>query len=293
MAVKLIIAGLRRSGTTIFWETVRQDRRLRCYDEPFNPNLSVLPGTTGLKAPEEFVDLLEQDPDRFWESYTPIHFSDELRHGLSDRHRDWFRFLAESGEAVMMDVTRCTFKLEALAELAPDAVLVHLYRPAAGLATSHLLPSAAGRRGKVRQRMHRAGFWTRTDRYNGWSFESILSEPRGSLFGKRLREIGLDPETVHGLPAVGKLLAYWKVCFEQVESVGPRCFGGRFVSQSFDAFCRDPGEAMARVYAALDMPLPDVDYGRIRPAAKPHDADSPQWDRFAGLLGLPSRCGAG
>ncbi len=30
MAIKLIIVGLRRSGTTIFWESLRQDGRLRC-----------------------------------------------------------------------------------------------------------------------------------------------------------------------------------------------------------------------------------------------------------------------
>ena len=43
MAIKLIILGLRRSGTTIFWEIFRQDPRLVCYDEPFNELLLTLP----------------------------------------------------------------------------------------------------------------------------------------------------------------------------------------------------------------------------------------------------------
>jgi len=291
LAIKLIIAGLRRSGTTIFWETFRQDRRLLCYDEPFNPLLHVLPGRTGLKAPEEFIRLVERDPLAFWERFSPIHFTDELREGLSDRQTDYLRYLAASAEAVVIDVTRCQFKFRALHAVAPEAVLVHLYRPPESLATSHLLPSSKGWRGKARQLVNRRGFWSRGGRYDYWSFESIIGGSPLSLFGRRLEEIGLDPRVVYGLPAVGRLMALWRVNYERAERDGASIFGEKFVSQSFDRFCREPEPALRRIYASLGLSLPELDLSRVHPPNGPYRPDSAEWSRHRRLLGLPEiRC---
>ena len=287
MALRLIIAGLRRSGTTIFWRTFRQDSRFVCYDEPFNPHLCVLPAHTRLKAPEEFVDLIRADPRAFWEAFTPIHFTQELKTGFSDREAAWLRFLAGTGEAVALDTTRCAFKISALRKAAPAAVLVHLYRPPASLASSHLLPSSEGRKGQLKRWAARRGFWSRADRYNGWSFESIVGESTSSFFAERLRDAGLDAETVYGLPAVGRLLAYWKVCFERIERDGRREFGDRFVSQSFDRFCRQPEGVVRTIYEVLGMTPPEPDFSAVHPARGPFEPASPHWKRYRRLLDLP------
>jgi hypothetical protein len=287
LAIKLIIAGLRRSGTTIFWESFRQDPRLLCYDEPFNELLHVLPARTGLKAPEEFLRLVEQDPQAFWERFAPIHFSDELREGLSDRQAEYLRFLGDSGDQVAIDVTRCQFKLRALRDLAPRAVLVHLHRPPESLATSHLLPSSPGWRGKARQMINRRRFWSRSGRYDYWSFESIVGRSPISRFGRRLEEIGLDPVEVYRLPAVGRLLAFWRVNYERAERDGERYFRERFVSQRFDDFCRRPRPALQRIYELLGMELPDLDLNRIHPPHGAYQSGSGAWARYRQLLGLP------
>ena len=106
MAIKLIIVGLRRSGTTIYWETFRQDDRLLCYDEPFNRYLRVLPAPTGLKAPEEFIRLVNRDAASFWNKFSPIHYGEELSEGLSDAQRAYLEYLGDSGERVALDSTR-------------------------------------------------------------------------------------------------------------------------------------------------------------------------------------------
>jgi hypothetical protein len=287
MAIKLIIAGLRRSGTTIFWETFRQDGRLLCYDEPFNRYLQVLPGSEGLKAPEEFIGLVERDAAAFWEKFTPIYYTEELRTGLSNKQLAYLSYLAASGQHVALDTTRCNFKLAALREVAPEAVLVHLYRPAPSHATSHMLPSSPGWRGKLRKLVRRHRFWKRRDRFDGWGFETIIGTSTASLFGRHLEESGLDPVAIYRLPAVAKLMAYWKINFERVERDGRRLFGERFVSQSFDRFCEDPRLAMERIYTLLGLSLPDLDYGMIHPPHGPHDPDSPQWREYIELLGIP------
>lgn len=278
MAIKLIIAGLRRSGTTIFWETFRQDERLLCYDEPFNRYLRVLPAATGLKAPEEFIRLVERDAELFWDRFSPIPYGEELAEGLTDAQRAYLGYLAESGEHVSVDTTRCAFKIAALHEAAPDAVVVHLHRPAASHATSHMLPSAPGWRGKLRRLSRRRGFWTRSGNYNGWGLETIIEGAHDS---------GVLPEEVYRLPAVAKLLAFWKVNYEKAEADGRRCFGERFISQSFDRFCADPEGALARVYELLDMPMPELDFARIHAPHGPHDPSSPMWKRYSELLRVP------
>jgi len=290
MSIKLIIVGLRRSGTTIFWESLRQDGRLRCYDEPFNPLLQSLTGELLelIKHPEEFQDLLRNDPLDFWERFAPIDVSGELHDRLSNLQRDYLNHLGQTGEHVILDTTRCSFKLRALKEQAPDAVLVHLYRPAAANATSHLLPTSTHTaRTKLRRFINSRDFWTRHDRFDYWFFETLVGNSPRSLFAQRLREIGLVPEQVYSLPAVGKLLAFWRVNYERVEQDGPRYFGARFVSQSFDAFTRDPAAAFRRIYDAMGLELPPLDFGRIRPAKAPYEDDSPKWTEYLRLLAIP------
>jgi len=287
MAIRLIIQGLRRSGTTIFWQSFRQDPRLLCYDEPFNQYIHTLPDRGILKHHEEFARLVEQDGPGFWEQFSPIHFTDELRERMSDRQREYLEYLGRTGEQVVLDTTRCHFKVAALHEDHPEAVLVHLFRDPASQVSSHLLPSHPGLKGKVRRYLHRRGFWNRDSNYDHWSFESIVGRPPHSLFAKRLREAGLDPDEVYRMPAVGRLLAYWKISYDRVESDGRSCFGERFVSQSFETFCGDPAPSLKRIYDRLGLDLPDLDLGRIHPPNTAYEPDSPEWRRYRDRLEIP------
>jgi hypothetical protein len=291
VALKLIIVGLRRSGTTIFWETFRQDPRLTCYDEPFNPLLQSLTGHLLylIKHPEEFQRHLEQDALGFWERFAPIDLSSELHGRMSDRQIDYLDWLANSGEHVVLDTTRCHFKIEALREQAPDAVLVHLFRPAAANATSHMLPTSKHKlRTRARRFLNTRDFWTRKDRFDYWNFEKLVGDSPHSLFAQRLREIGLDPQQVYALPSVGKLLAFWRVHYERVEQDGRRCFGERFRSVNFDRFTRDPASVMGTIFDSIGLEMPRLDFRRIRPAKAPFEPDSAEWKRYAELLELPT-----
>ena len=239
-----------------------------------------------MKAPEEFIALVRDSPSRFWSHYTAIHFTEELREGFSDRQCDYFRYLADSGEHVAMDVTRCHFKIAALAELAPEAVLVHLHRPPASAVTSHMLPSDSGARGRLRRRVRQHRFWERSDKYDNWQFESIVGNSPDSPFGLRLREAGLDPEKIYRLPAVARLLAYWRVNYEQAERAGREHFGERFVSQRFDDFCRDPRGQVSSIYRTMGWSMPDLQFGSVRPPNGPFEPESRRWCEFGESVGL-------
>ncbi|MGH9163194.1 MAG: hypothetical protein ACRD2X_24800, partial [Vicinamibacteraceae bacterium] len=85
----------------------------------------------------------------------------------------------------------------------------------------------------------------------------------------------------------GKIMAYWKACFDYVERSGPVCFGERFVSISFERFSRSPREELQRVYQAAMLPAPAaLDVSRIRPAKPGYRAADPQWRVLAGRSGI-------
>src|SRR5512145_732297 len=178
-----------------------------------------------------------------------------------------------------MDETRCHFRLGALRQVVPDATVVHLFRAPAAFATSHLIPTGSGgfRANRLVQNWGRVGFFTRRGRFNCWGLEELIGRHPDSLFGLRLREIGMDPAAVHALPAVGRLLAFWRLAYETVERDGPRLFGSRFVSVSFERFCRNPGKVAETFYAAAGLRPPELDLTRVKPAKQAYRADDSRW----------------
>jgi hypothetical protein len=289
--MRIFILGLRRSGTTIFWETFRQDRRLRCYNEPWNPVLRELPAEIPNGSRREFIERFREDPAAFWRHFAPIGRIEELQSDFSDRQLRYLRWLIDPFESACIDETRCHFRVGALHAAVPDATVVHLFRAPAAFATSHLVPTASGgsRANLLAQRWGRVGFFTRASRFNHWGIEELIGDQPESLFGLRLREIGLDPAAVYALPAAGRLLALWRLGFETVEREAPRLFGARFVSVAFEAFCRDPRGVVERVYAAAGSKPPELDLRRIQPAKPAHRADDPRWRRLFAQVGLAER----
>jgi hypothetical protein len=287
--LQLIILGLRRSGTTIFWQTFRQDERLPCFNEPFNPFLREVPIEIPNRSRKEFIDVFRRDSRDFWRRFAPISRIEELQETFSDRQADYLRFLAGRTGSICFDTTRCHFRIPALKEQLPDATLVHLYRTPAAFASSHLIPTGSGgfRSSWLNRAYAQTGFWNRTDRYNNNGMEELVGRHPESLFGHLLRESGVDPGPVYELPAVARLLSFWRLAYETAERDGSRCFGDRFVSVSFEAFCKEPLEAVERIYGALGEPPPEIDLSRVHPANEPFQPENEKWlDMFA-RAGLP------
>jgi len=298
--MKIFVLGLRHSGTTPFWQVFRQDPRFRCYNEPFNPEIRriVSPAWKSIGVYEEYVELSRREPQRFWETYRSIPGLEELQTGLSDHQVAYLGYLLDTNEHVALDTTRCHFKVEALARVAPDALVVNLWRSPASVATSHMVYSGTRlswikdpmrrryrmARSSVRRALDRQTFWHRKTGYR--MFESIVGDGPGGLFGVRLREAGFDPEAVYDWPAVARILAYWSVNQRRLEADGPRHFGERFLSIGFDDFCNDPAAAVGQVYAALGEPTPELELSGIHPPHGPYQPHNKRWARHLREVGL-------
>ena len=234
----------------------------------------------------EYNELCARDTEAFWGRYAPIHPADELRNGLEDRQAAYLSWLLESAENVVVDLTRCSFKLTALREIDPSAVLIHLHRSPAAVATSHLLPSRTDFIGRVRRHLLQRTFWTRRVQYNSWNFEGIIGNSVKSPFGSRVREIDLDPALVFAMPAVGRLLAYWRINYEQVEANGPALFE-RYYSVNFEDFARSPRCTLEEIYKLFEIGYQHPDLRDVRAPKPPFQPRNPSWLTYGRELGLP------
>jgi hypothetical protein len=279
----VLIVGCRRSGTTIFWKQFRQDPRFVCYDEPFNPLIvKEVPNDNPKRTLKELIELHARNPKLFWQRYTPITPSEEALPTLSLAQADYLRFLSKTGRIVVIDTTRCHLKLRQIVETHPDSVLIHLHRAPAAFASSHLLPSGQGREPDYDE------FWEKTSGFNKWNIEEIIGmDCRGPLGHRILKMLGHDPKRPASLPAILKLLTYWKLHFDEVEQTGAGIFGERFLSVRFEDFCCGPEKVLNAVYRLLDLQSPAVDLSTVHAPKPAYFVDDPKWYRYASMAGLP------
>jgi len=299
----IVIVALRRSGTTITWETFRQDKRFICFNEPFNPELSKITekGNININYHKEFCDLYERDKNVFWEKYRSIYGIYEIQDGLSNEHEEYIRYLNNSSENTLSVFTRSNFKIKELKRIIPNSILIHLYRPPMCFATSIMLPSSGNLKrikskssyiknllkSVIRNKIVEATFWNRQNSYNAWDYDSIIGSSPNSCFGDRLKQWGYDPEEIYQLPAIGKLMAFWMVNYLTVEKEGRKYFGNKFISINFNDFCRQPDEILSSIYNTAGLEKPNFDVSRIHKPNIPYKQDSREWRDYISKLKLP------
>ncbi|MBI1338492.1 MAG: hypothetical protein GC164_16235 [Phycisphaera sp.] len=285
--MNIFIIGLRRSGTTIFWEMFRQDARFVCYDEPYNPMLDELPEEHDKMVRAEFITLYNRDPEDFKRRFAPIPVEEEMHGGMTQAQKDYLKHLIGTAEHTVMDFTRVHFKLRDLHEIDPGAVLVHLYRRPQSSATSHLLPSGGKTlRRKISTWMRLRTFWTRYRWYNNYSFENMIDNCSRGRFDELVRQTGLDVAKVRAMPAIGKLLVWWRVAYETAEKDGRSLYGDRFVSLSFEEFCQQPEKVLRNIYDKAGIEFKGMDLRKVHPAKPPHEADNRKWAYWLEQTGL-------
>ena len=284
--VNLIIVGLRRSGTTVFWRTFRRDSGFTAYDEPFNPKLVTLPEEHRKDTRKEYIDLIDQDPERFWKAFAPIPLDGELERDLGADNRSYLSYLTSGHGRVALDTTRCHFKIGDLAAEIPGSTLVHLYREPTALASSHLLPSGWRLRRRARLASRKLRFWTLSDGYDHWGFQTIIGNGPSSAFGLRMTESGMDAEKTYSIPGAGRLLALWKVFDDEAERAGIEHFGERFISLPFERFAEQPDAVLDLIYGIMQAPRPAVAMSDVKQASRGFTPGHSRWQALATEVGI-------
>jgi hypothetical protein len=270
----VLTVGLRRSGTTAFFRAFEADKRLVCFDEPFNPLYWKLPEPFLKATTGPFVRLLEEDSKLFWRMFSPIELKQELGQNLTSEQKRYLRYLADSGEDVFIDTTRCWMKLNALREVLPEALIIYLYREPAAFVTSHILPhrpelaqsshfAVKRMRLRLRRIVNRLFFWSVKKGFDEWGYETLLH--------------GMDlPEN-----AAARLLWLWKEAYKNACRFGAPIGSRKWLMLSFEAFCADPEDTLRKVYREVNMEYVSRDLGWINrnpPSGYMHT--DPRWRNY-------------
>ena len=299
----ILIVGLRRSGTTAIWQAFHSDKRITCFNEPFNPQIMNIskPDFSGGEFYQEYTDYIQKDSVKFWDSYAPIDNIYELKTGLSEQQKDYLKYLAGDHEHVLFEMTRGNYKLADLNDLFPGAILVHLYRPAASFVSSVMLPNYSKTkfsngweaiegyrriRSKLVKIIRKITFWSRKYSGNMWGFDSLIGSSVTDAFASVLDLHQMNGDEFYRLPAVARLLGYWKVSFEKAEEDGRRLFGDRFISLNFNDFSNNPAENLKNIYAAAGIKYVNRELDWIHKPHGAYQASHKKWVEYADILGL-------
>jgi hypothetical protein len=285
--VNLFIQGMRRSGTTILYDALLEDPDLRCFYEPLREQDVTVGGGSGARDSDAFAETrsLREQFQRTRYPEVPIEEFNwggprdpdlELEGELPAHCRDFLASLLEQAPDVAIKETRLYRKVGALAELDPEASLVHLVRDPRAVTASIMF----GRRDRHADRFPTAdAFFEARTRRKLWSSRQI---------SERLFE-GNHPE-ISDPPDFMRVLLVWKAAFIGTSWWGPGAFRDRYYETRHEDLSTEPIATLKGLYEFLGRPLPaEVSRWALVNVRAPEPIpfeDDPRWAEAAERIGL-------
>lgn len=264
----VFLQGMRRSGTTIFFDALALDGRFDCYYEPLAAARPTVGGGSGARVVDPFEEVRAARAE--WARADPSHDVRSLNYGapraprlelerdLPEPVRDYLRFLLRrSPKPTAMKHTRMYRKIRALREIGPAAKLVHLVRDPRAVATSYLF--GRGRRDAGRFRDERAFFAYRGGR--GLPFRRNAGPWASRALSDLLLREGRHAR-VTDPPVFMRVLIVWLEAFTSTHRDGIEAFGEDYLLLRHEDLVADSAATLARLYRHIggDPPAHVLDW---------------------------------
>ncbi|SMO83129.1 sulfotransferase [Gracilimonas mengyeensis] len=310
--MNIFVTGLRRSGTTILFDILSEQAKIKAFYEPLSAAYETIGGGSGEKDfdlnerirvyREEVIEKkdLSVEPDHF--NYgAPKNYHLELSSKkFDDHHKEYLEYLIESTDQTLLKFVRATFLMPYLNDIAPDSYLIHIQKNPLRFATSHIFGIRFKRqsfRGKVAMILDylKPGkglqfentdpdyFFSLIDGFNSWSQENLVHSYLDETGRSHLKQ----------KPAYYKLLLLWKEWNEKMVTDGRKLFGDRFISIEHEQLCRNTKAKLAELSDFLDIEFDDklMDWAltnlrRPRPIYAQND---PRWEQALKELDMDLR----
>jgi hypothetical protein len=286
--MQLFVLGLRRSGTTIVYDALREDPSLRCFYEPLREDDETVGGGSGARDEDAFAETrearerfrAERCPELHCELFNwggPREPEVELEPDLPEHVRGLLAHLLDAAPDVAIKETRLHHKLGAVAEVAPEATVVHVVRDPRAVTASMLL----GRRRRTDLYPDADTFFTARTGRRLWSSRRI-----SEALIARGRTVELPPD----IPDFLRPLLVWQAAFGTTDGEGGRLFGDRYAMVRLEDVRADPRREFERIYGLAGRELPEAVatwIGKhIRRDYEIRHGEDPRWERAVRLLGM-------
>ena len=283
---------MRRSGTTVFWETFRNDPTTLCFDEPYHPALWQGERWNSKDTWNELAEFWADGTKPSIMNADPIHPLDELGHSLTDGQMQYLAALYEQGPRVVIDSVRLWSKLTQVTSAERVPFVVHLVRHPKTWVSAHLLPGGGTPtwRGRLGNIYRRKSFFSRKGFYNNWHYETIINDALESQ-GDRADlwdPLKIPVEDIKTQSAVRKLLAFWWAVTLRAERQLAELSGDRYVTITMEEFIAQPRFVMESIYARCGWSGADaISLEHLRPVRDAWKNDSPLWRDACMWAGIP------
>lgn len=284
----LLIAGLRRSGTTALWGALRAHQGLVAFDEPFHPRLwqGARESTKGTWA--ELTALWRDFPSDFVPGVRAIDPLGELDRAVDSAQAAYLAgLLAQNGGHVVVDVVRTWNKLPGLVSVTPSPFVVQLVRSPVPWALSHLIPSGRGSwRKPIGDALRRVTALKRRSHFDNWQYEAIITKALATNH-PIWKEVAIAPERIAASPAYIKLLAFWwaanRTMANDLADVAP----DRHRVLLAEDFMASPDTSLGQLLASAGLPSADLDTSNVHPARNDPLQHNPAFAAAFEILGIP------
>ena len=280
--MQIFICGLYRSGTTITWKTLAQDKNLASFDEPFNENLLDLPQ---LSLPGDnacYLPRFYENPELFRAKVEPIYPPQDLKSEFTAKQKEYLQWLLAPYNAINVDFTRCTFKLDALRKMYPDALIIHLRRSPVAFTSSHVSVSykAPGLKAAFGRFYRKKTFFTRKSHYDFYNYQKIIEQYSSADFAYLLPQLkNYKNKNLQELPAYINLLLLHKHNQNIVDKfVATHPYN--FMEWQFENFAKHPEKHFQQIYRHFAIEMPNFDFSHLKPPNLGYLPDSDKWDIF-------------
>ncbi len=257
--MNLFVQGMRRSGTTILYDALVEDPQLRCFYEPLREQEVSVGGGSGARDEDSFGETGALREEFRRERYPQLAIDEfnwggprkpplEVDGGLPQHCMEWLRALLAIAPATAIKETRFYSKVPELAELDPDAALVHVVRDPRAVAASIVLG-----RGRRQEEMLATPdlFFSDRSKRKLWS-----CRPISRLIIRKGLAADADPSALDDPSNVLRVLLVWKLTFERTLRQGRELFGDRYLLIRNEDLRSDPAAALGSLYGVLGREVP-------------------------------------